>query len=97
MVELNRSLHRVESDQDEYDVGVNMVSRIEVDPMDDHFILLTLRYHETPDAMEEGQVPKVMKFAVRDDGAQALSKSLADSVAFNLAHDAVNKANKRPH
>ena len=95
MVEVNRTLKHVENDHDEYEIGVNMVSRIEVDPMDDHFILVTLHYYETPDAFEQNQQPKVMKFAMRDDGAQALSKSLAESVAFNLAQEAISKANKR--
>jgi hypothetical protein len=97
MVEMKRTLKHVTGNESEYEIGVNMVSRIEVEPMDDHFILVTMHYWETPDAQEENQEPKVTKFAVRDDGAQALSKSLAESVAFNLAQDAINKASKRVH
>ena len=97
MVEVNRSLRHVKSDQDEYQYGVNMVARMEVDPLADHFVLVTLHFWETPDAQEQSLQPKVMKFAIRDDGAQALSQSLAESVAFNLAQDAVDEANERIH
>ena len=97
MVDVKVDLKHITPGPDEYEFGVNMVTRIEVDPMDDHFVVLTLHCYETPDAQERNEPPKVMKFALRDDGAQALSKSLADSVAFNLAQDAINRANNSMH
>jgi hypothetical protein len=97
MVDVKVDLKHITPGLDEYEMGVNMVTRIEVDPMEDHFVVLTLHYYQTPDAEERNEAPKVMKFALRDDGAQALSKSLADSVAFNIAQDAINRASNRMH
>jgi hypothetical protein len=97
MVDAKVSLKNVQPGLDEYEIGVNMVTRIEVEPMDEGFVMVTLHYYDTPDAQDRNELPKVMKFAIKDDGAQALSKSLAESVDFNIAQGSINKANERVH
>jgi hypothetical protein len=97
MIDVKVDMKDITPGLDEYEIGVNMVTRIEVDPMEDHFVVLTRHYYETPDAQDRSELPKVMKFAIRDDGAQALSKTLRESVAFNLAQDAINEANNSIH
>jgi len=81
---------------DMIETDLHMVTRMEVDSLDNHFIMVKIHYWESPEA-EARNEQKMMKFAIRDDGAKALARSLEESVEFNILQDKINQANKRTH